>query len=287
MNYDPPPWGITEHNIDRVKAIREYLKSDASSWERQLGVPMIWNGADETAHDSIGSGSPDTCTSTKRDTCDQPLKCYDISSPDRVDGFYAAQDTVSKLIDEDFCPSWHGEDKTEDYLYTSPDGVQISIVKPDNNDNVPVPVEQECRQHLHEILDGCDNDLNLNPMKWKAGGVHVLGGWEYRFMAVNSRPTPPQTPLAWCTVRDGTANVWGTGWLSSDFGDQLRKAFDDKNGEIGGSVYTTEEWSFLYEYMDGHEWFASVPVVVSLVDVGAQTSEVIKRVAGIDVKCEG
>ncbi|KAI4646602.1 hypothetical protein J4E93_004823 [Alternaria ventricosa] len=38
--------------IERVKAIREYLKSDKSSWVHKPGteVRMIWNGADEDAH---------------------------------------------------------------------------------------------------------------------------------------------------------------------------------------------------------------------------------------------
>lgn len=237
MNYDPPPWRITEYNIDRVKAIIYYLQSDDSSWERQEGIRMIWNGADKTAHDGVSSGP------------DKPLKCYGIANPD---GCYTAQNTVSKLIDEDFCPSWLGPDKKEDYLYTTPDGVQISLIKPDQTDNVPVPSEEECRQHLHEILDGCDNDLNANPMNWKAGGVLTLGGWEYGFMAANSRPAAPQRPLAWCIVRDGTVNLWGTGWLSFNFGDQLRKFFDGINGKTGRNVYSTEKWSFIYENLDGH-----------------------------------
>lgn len=122
--------------------------------------------------------------------------CYDIASHDGLSGSYAAQDMVSKLIDEDFCPSWRGQDKSEEYLYTTPDGVRISLIKPEQNDNVPVPSETECRQHLHEILHSRNNDLNANPMKWKAGGVLALGGWEYRLISFNPRPTAPQKPLA-------------------------------------------------------------------------------------------
>jgi hypothetical protein len=50
--------------IERVRAIRDYIKSDASSWERKGGIRMMWNGADEAAHN--GAKSACTVNSKKR-----------------------------------------------------------------------------------------------------------------------------------------------------------------------------------------------------------------------------
>jgi len=56
LSYDKSkqPWdGLT--GIERVVAIKKYLTSDISSWERQTGVNAIWNGATEEAHKSAGA----------------------------------------------------------------------------------------------------------------------------------------------------------------------------------------------------------------------------------------
>jgi hypothetical protein len=60
MNYDPPPWGSAK-GADRVKAIKKFIQEDKSSWERKDGVRMIWNGADENAHDSQSCGLNPLC----------------------------------------------------------------------------------------------------------------------------------------------------------------------------------------------------------------------------------
>ncbi|KAF2105862.1 peptidase S8/S53 domain-containing protein [Lophiotrema nucula] len=54
MNYDPPPWGQVEMGRERVEKIKEFLKKDETSWERNTGERIIWNGADKAAHDSVG-----------------------------------------------------------------------------------------------------------------------------------------------------------------------------------------------------------------------------------------
>jgi hypothetical protein len=41
--------------MDRVKEIRRYITSPQSSWERQQGVNVIWNGATEEDHKNAGA----------------------------------------------------------------------------------------------------------------------------------------------------------------------------------------------------------------------------------------
>lgn len=55
MSYDQIPWDDSLGGLARVKAIRDYLVSDASSWERQPGIRMIWNGAKKEDHESAGA----------------------------------------------------------------------------------------------------------------------------------------------------------------------------------------------------------------------------------------
>jgi hypothetical protein len=50
LSYDTKPWDDNKQGVERVKAIRDYLVSDQSSWERKPGIRMIWNGAGENEH---------------------------------------------------------------------------------------------------------------------------------------------------------------------------------------------------------------------------------------------
>jgi hypothetical protein len=63
LSYDQKPWDDSKKGIDRVKAIRDYLVTDHSSWERAAGFRMIWNGAGKEDHESAGTsnaGSPNS-----------------------------------------------------------------------------------------------------------------------------------------------------------------------------------------------------------------------------------
>ncbi|KAF1964160.1 hypothetical protein BU23DRAFT_585712 [Bimuria novae-zelandiae CBS 107.79] len=60
MNYEP--WDESKRGVDRVKEIKKWLKTPESSWERMknsnpakpdMQVNMIWNGADQRAHESV------------------------------------------------------------------------------------------------------------------------------------------------------------------------------------------------------------------------------------------
>ncbi|KAH7392248.1 peptidase S8/S53 domain-containing protein [Phaeosphaeria sp. MPI-PUGE-AT-0046c] len=57
LSYAQRPWDDSKKGIERVKAIRDYLVSDASSWERQPGIRMIWNGATKEDHESAGAST--------------------------------------------------------------------------------------------------------------------------------------------------------------------------------------------------------------------------------------
>lgn len=57
LSYAQKPWDDSKKGLERVKAIRDYLVSDASSWERQPGIRMIWNGAAKEDHESAGANA--------------------------------------------------------------------------------------------------------------------------------------------------------------------------------------------------------------------------------------
>jgi hypothetical protein len=52
MSYATKPWDDNKMGVDRINAIREYILSDKSSYERasSSGTRMIWNGATEKEH---------------------------------------------------------------------------------------------------------------------------------------------------------------------------------------------------------------------------------------------
>jgi hypothetical protein len=63
LAYDQKPWDDSKQGVERVKAIRDYLTTDSSSWVRKAGsdVRMIWSGAAKEQHESAGAnnaGSP-------------------------------------------------------------------------------------------------------------------------------------------------------------------------------------------------------------------------------------
>jgi len=55
--------------VERVEAIRKYLVSDASSWERlkDTGIRLIWNGATKEDHDNAEEESPESNPETPSD----------------------------------------------------------------------------------------------------------------------------------------------------------------------------------------------------------------------------
>ncbi|KAH5423412.1 hypothetical protein HBI23_198970 [Parastagonospora nodorum] len=67
MNYQP--WDKAKTGVERVKEIKRWIRTPESSWERiknqfpdkpNMKVNMIWNGADEAAHKSVGGSAVDS-----------------------------------------------------------------------------------------------------------------------------------------------------------------------------------------------------------------------------------
>jgi hypothetical protein len=55
LSYTSKPWDDSKQSVERVKAIRDHVISDRSSWPRQDGIRAIWNGAGENEHRSAGA----------------------------------------------------------------------------------------------------------------------------------------------------------------------------------------------------------------------------------------
>jgi hypothetical protein len=57
LNYDPPPWDGSKKGKERVQAIKDYIRSDKSSWVHKAGsdLNVIWNGATKEDHKSVGA----------------------------------------------------------------------------------------------------------------------------------------------------------------------------------------------------------------------------------------
>jgi hypothetical protein len=287
MNYDPPPWSTNDRSVNRVKSIKEFLQSGKTTIERVADVPMIWNGADQAAHESATpEESSNTCDLRKRDTCDtdKPLECRGLQG-----NTYATRNTLSRFIDTEFCPRMETVEEPYPhvtYLVGTPEAVDIGVEM--IGQKVDKPSSADCSKYLHEILDGCDQPGEGNPMNWKAGGRLWKGGWDYSITLLNERPPAPSMPSAWCTVDNSEVKMWGANWLDSGFGHELREGFEKDNESNGfntqenGLGYDLANWNFQYEFMDGHEWFASIPVHLMGFDDKGNTEGIMTQTANFD-----
>lgn len=250
MAYNRQPWlkdgNPDPTNIDRVKAIREYLKKD-SSFERlkNSGVKILWNGATKADHDSTNALADPAIV------CNGLRISNDKKRQEETTG-YITRDTLSALIDNDACPALpdlvFAGAKEMILLDNTPEKVDIFMANA--TDAAAIPTVDQCKQHMHEIRDGCDG---VNAMNWKAGGSFTLDGFTYSITPKGDRPPAPNAPSAWCQRKDDVIWMWGAGWLNSGFGKELKDAFVSQ-----GYSFTDSEWSFQYEFKDGHEWQASV-----------------------------
>ncbi|KAF2105280.1 hypothetical protein BDV96DRAFT_655774 [Lophiotrema nucula] len=97
MSYDTPPWGSAT-NLDRAIEIRDYMKQE-SSWQRKKdsGVNILWDGAKQEDHDSADPDLPSALVIG-------PSECNGLHSR-----HYVLRDTLSYIIDADFCPTLESE----------------------------------------------------------------------------------------------------------------------------------------------------------------------------------
>jgi len=210
---------------------------------------------------------------------------------------YVFRDTLADLIDNQYCPKLEGMSSgvgLGSYLRNTPETVEIGAIGDIDVLDKPPSVD-DCKKHLHEVLDGCDIPHDdYNPMNWKAGGEIKVDGWTYSLRPLHDRPPALNKPKAWCQIdscnQDGcTLRMWGAGWESSNFGKALREKLDDftrvakESGKIGNNKgYDTGSWeeNFIYELMNGHEWTVTLSVNLGIfVEHGPTTANVMRLTA--------
>lgn len=249
------PWDDSKNGLDRVKEIKRYITSTASSWERKKDqnppVNIIWNGANEDAH----KGALANWCGYKRGVCNgyHPIKkCYGIE-----DKKYIARNTLSDLVVNHFCLGATNPFKANELVWKDTYGrdtmetVEISVEwKSGHQPNGPT-----CEKYLHEIIDGCDT--NSKGYNWKGGGQLIVGrGGEttYRITPLAVRQPPSDGPVGGCTIEYKVAHdqfrIWGASWLGSSFGKEL-------HDELRGHGLGITAWHFDYKLDDdGSEWKA-------------------------------
>ena len=266
LAYDNPPWGEAK-GPNRVKAIRNYLTSDASSWARKNNYRMIWNGANDDAHKAAGS----VC-------CRKNKRCYGIN-----DRRYVARDTLFKLAQQ-FCGQAarfsrednglaNGLDQT--YLQTT---VEEVFFRTSWNTGEKLDVTK-CNKYMRELVDDCDTN---NPMNWKGGGYLEYERNTYEIRPKVQRQPAMDKPKGGCkkynnpTSRKGSHfEIWGAGWLGSDNGKALHEKLRD---EI--------DWAFGYEVKDQREWLLRVSLPDTEGRARDSVKQAIKEVSNLDLQCD-
>lgn len=145
-----------------------------------------------------------------------------------------------------------------------------------------LPTKDNCIKHLLHIVNACDADQDFH---WKAGGWYEIGQWTWSIVPETERPVAANNTSAWCTVRKHSSiDLWGAGWSSVDFGEELKAAIE--NTEIPNHPkikVDTDDWKFDYELAEtGHEWHASLgpqgyPMALYLQDLGDALGQVIRQ----------
>ncbi|KAF2647256.1 subtilisin-like protein [Lophiostoma macrostomum CBS 122681] len=292
MGYDNVPWDKDQTMLDRVKAIKNYIQSDSSSWARQKEknepVKVLWNGVTKDIRNQVGAHD---CEGDSNN-CDQKPRCTGLGT-----NKYGTQSTYDTLIDQSFCPDWNPSNGgvNGSFLQSTPESVNFAIIAPTNGQRA-LPTGEDCKKNLRAILDACDTEDN--PMNWKAGGDSQVDGWTYQIAPQSDRPPAPKNPIAWCKFqegeKDGSFRVWGAGWLNSGFGHELKDKFIEQDGGLAfpdGHGYDTGSWDFGYELRNGHEWTFTMDYSLAFTpfNIKGLTSGVLKDTAnfdGFEVTCE-
>ncbi|ORX91632.1 peptidase S8/S53 domain-containing protein [Clohesyomyces aquaticus] len=287
MAYNEPPWDKSRQGVDRVKAIKDYIASDKSSWERKpnSGVNVIWNGATKEDHDSVGANQCSTskkrqgCSSEPPPTPAQPI-CNGVGTKK-----YADRERALTIIDDKFCPDaakqGHLDEGSGSIARTYNEGSleEVHIAMDWNPGENFKPDLEKCKSMMHEITDSCD----LDSSKWKSGGEKVDGVVKYRWNVQRERqPIDRAKPWGGCSSHYkglfDQNTVWGGGWLGDDFGHALRDGIKAKG-------LSPTDWWFEYGGGDDHrEWTAKFRTTIGAEN---RVESVIEKIAGgIDVECD-
>jgi hypothetical protein len=275
MSYDEPPWGKMERNLDRVKAIKKFIQTDRSSWERKPGVNMIWNGADKQAHESVGAHlcqrDGEDCESEPApppapEPAPEPVGVTSKTCNGIDNNRYIVAETIGALIDYSFCPDAVTQGRHDDntqsikrtYLQGTSEQVDLAIDWSPSLDWKPNL--DDCKKYMRQLIDECDVGTHVIP--WRGGGnIHV--GKEdvvYRWNPTTLRQKAMDKPWGHChkSLKFGYEKytITGAGWLNSGFGHELHDRIESKNLQPTG-------WDFRYGLNeDGREWTLWVQTLI-------------------------
>jgi hypothetical protein len=146
------------------------------------------------------------------------------------------------------------------------------------------PNIDDCKRYLHEVLDNCDTNT---PRNVKGGGTFQVGDVGYRLQPIAVRGPAPDAPFGKCFSGDEGYSwaVVGAGWLNSDSGGALWDALsEDEKLKPRDWV---EGFKYRFDSADGSDWrvdFKLPPYPYP--DIDEKLSEVISKVAGVEIACE-
>ncbi|KAK4446983.1 peptidase S8/S53 domain-containing protein [Podospora aff. communis PSN243] len=248
LSYDTVPFDTSDGNL--VKNLRDYLVSDASSWERKPGIRMLWNGITEANNPPIQSQGPHKLAT--RSSNDERA-CYGLGN-----NTYVNRDLLYSWITTDFCAKSEKKDyfdgnsgwKSARYAIGTMEDVIIGI-QFRGAQWFAIPSE-ECTNRMMDLVDNCDmQNPSSNPANYKAGGYYVTSK-NGQVITFDIWPMATRQPAedgirggCNCTYDEvaGTTNfeVWGHGFETDDFGYRTWRWLLDNTDN-----FLTSTWYFQY-----------------------------------------
>ncbi|KAF2831048.1 subtilisin-like protein [Ophiobolus disseminans] len=305
MSSEQPPWDTSLTGIDRVLAIKAFIKSednDKTAWARPgEKIKVIWNGADKEAHKSVGAN---TCASPssrikRQDSCDaKPAppseppkgpapKCNDFG-PKKLN--YVTQAMVLPLLD-DFCTqaaTQGGLDKDSSSLTRifNRDAIEhVEIAMDWERGRDFKPDETKCKHYMKDVLVGdCDRENN----DWASGGEITIDSVKYRWHTPNNRAKPVDQFAKWGKCWKSYKGLYdeydinAAGWEGDNFGNELYQ-------NLKGKGISPSKWKFNYRLgEDGSEWRAEFQTIIGAVQQVEASVEAVARNGpggGFDFEC--
>ncbi|OBT82754.1 hypothetical protein VE02_09111 [Pseudogymnoascus sp. 03VT05] len=202
----------------------------------------------------------------------------------------------SRLNDnyEDFCDAVtrptgeNGWSYKKSYDEDTPDETESRISLADTSTNFD---QNECKESLSRIINGCDGNDDKNPMDWKFGGEWMRGDYTYQ---VN----PKRGNRPWPVIQKagGSCKGWyhgvyssyeidGYGFSDNDYGQDT--ILPNAKSSVGGGITS---WKFGYydEPTDeGYEWKASFSTPIWVRSRCFKNNKVVFAAGGFTDGCGG
>lgn len=184
LSYSTKPWDDTKTGVERVKAIRDYVASEKSSWERApgSGIRVIWNGADEAAHghdddeESPNNSAPPQFSPEPPPTPSRKNKALSVIFQEYMDGVYTENSWL-------FFKSDYGTPSL-----CHPDVEATKTVRVGEGDVVDNPPWPGGTYEMNDLIDGVDCDY-LND------GANPGSLWCQDWDAESEGPLPKDTEI--------------------------------------------------------------------------------------------